>query len=57
MEITKYPSGKESYDFKINREDLVGLLSSVIENNNSYEWWLPTKDGEQLKLIVEEDSK
>lgn len=54
MEITKYRDGKESYDFKISKKCLVGLLSSVIENNGSYQYWLPTKDGEQLKLIVEE---
>jgi hypothetical protein len=56
MKITKYRNGRESYDFKINKKDLVGLLSSVIENNSSYEWWLPTKDGQSIKLIVE-DSK
>lgn len=54
MRITKYKSGKESYDFKIDRRDLVGLLTSVIENNRGYNYWLPTKDGEQVKLIVEE---
>jgi len=54
MKITKYKGGRESYDFKISRKHLVELLSSVIENNSSYQWWLPTKDGETVKLIVEE---
>lgn len=54
MKITKYKSGRESYDFKVNRKDLVKLLTSVIENNKGYNYWLPTGDGKQVKLIIEE---
>ena len=55
MEITKHPSGRESYNFTIRRDNFIKLLSSVIENNSSYEWWLPVKSGEWIKLTVEEN--
>ena len=55
MNITKYPSGRESYDFTINRSNLLKLLTSVAENNNSYEYWLPTKSKELVKLMIEEN--
>lgn len=56
MEITKYPSGRESYDFIVSKRHFVQLLSAFIsEDNKCGDWWLPTKDGKQLKLIVEEE--
>ena len=55
MEINKHPSGIESYNFTIRRDNFIKLLSSVIENNSSYEWWLPVKSGEWIKLTVEEN--
>jgi hypothetical protein len=54
MKVTKHPSGKESYEFTIRRDNIVRFLSSVIENNSSYEWWLPVKSGEWIKIIVED---
>jgi hypothetical protein len=55
VNITKYPTGRESYDFTISRSNLLKLLISVAENNNSYEYWLPTKSKELVKLIIKED--
>jgi hypothetical protein len=55
VKITKYKSGRESYDFKISRHHFTRLISGVVEADNKCgSWWLPTENGEQLKLIVED---
>jgi uncharacterized membrane protein len=59
MKITKYRNGRESYDFKISKEDMAkfvsGLVSSYIQDGiKPGYYWVNFKGEELIKLIVEE---
>jgi hypothetical protein len=56
VQVTTSNSGRKIFNLTVKRKDFISLLSSAIKYNGSYEWWLPTKDEEVIKLIVE-DSK
>ena len=60
MKITKYESGRESYDFEINKQDMERFISSLIKDvvkdgvKFGYYWINPLGE-ELIKLIVKED--
>ncbi len=57
MNITKYKSGRESYDFKISKRHFAEFVgASAKADDKCGNWWLATEDGKQLKLIVEDEN-
>ena len=60
MKITKYESGRESYDFEINKQDMERFISSLVKDvvkdgvKSGYYWINPLGE-ELIKLIVKED--
>jgi len=60
VKITKYESGRESYDFEINKQDMERFISSLVKDvvkdgvKSGYYWINPLGE-ELIKLIVKED--
>ena len=60
MKITKYKSGRESYDFEINKQDMERFISGLVKDivkdgvKAGYYWINPLGE-ELIKLIVKED--
>jgi hypothetical protein len=61
VEITKYRNGRESYDFKISKQDMEGFISGLVSSvvkggvKPTY-YWVNSKGNELIKLIVEDEN-
>ena len=59
MEITEYKTGRKSYDFKIDKEDMAKFVSSLVSSyikdgiRPGY-YWVNFRGEELIKLIVED---